>query len=356
MHLYRVSRGVYNSFLEMSKSEKADSIYIRSAEIASELLRHFYYNYPLHTQIVGFYVYDGIKSLHMAKAFTSDIIRRSDKQGESLHHLADEEDYRIFMKHYTVSDALENIAISGDLDDERILCYAQPIYDVQSGTFRTAEALMRMSLDGEVIPPGVFIPIAEENNNIHILTLIMLNKVCRQISEMGNSYEYDAITVNCSSKEFSRPYLYREFMDIINRYHIDPKKIRFELTESAMFDNPEEVKANMDVLHNNGINFYLDDFGTGYSSVERIVSFPFNTIKFDKSMLDKSMEDSRMDDITSYMVNAFKKDGFGTLVEGVEDDEGVSYSKEKGFDFIQGFYYARPVPIEKLTEYFKHAS
>lgn len=351
MHLFRINRGIYNSLLELPKSEEADAIYRRSAEIALAEFKKS--NVGYHTQIIGFFVNSEMNSTHMIKAFANDILQRSNASDGNFHYLADEEDFRLFMKNYTIEEALRDIALKGDPNDERVLCYAQPIYDVETGSFRTAEALMRMSLNGSMVPPNIFIPIAEDCNLIHSLTLIMLNKVCEQIAGMSDSYEFDAITVNCSSKEFSRPNLYQEFMDIIDSHHIQHDKIRFELTESAIFDNPDEVKTNMETLSDKGIKFYLDDFGTGYSSVERIIAFPFHTIKFDKSLLDKSLEDHRMDNITTYMVDVLKKDGFDTLVEGVEDDRGVSYSMKKGFDYIQGFYYAKPVPIENLTSFFK---
>ena len=98
----------------------------------------------------------------------------------------------------------------------------------------------------------------------------------------------------------------------------------------------------------------MDDFGTGYSNLERVVDVPVQTIKFDKSLLYKSIKDDRVDDIISYMIEFFKKNGFVTLIEGVEDESQKKYSIERGFDYIQGYHYAKPAPIESLGKYFKH--
>ena len=96
----------------------------------------------------------------------------------------------------------------------------------------------------------------------------------------------------------------------------------------------------------------MDDFGTGYSSFERVMNCPVKTIKFDKALLYKSLDDNRMDDIMSYMIEVFKKNGFVTLIEGVEDESQSQYSMERGFDYIQGYHYAKPEPIENMKKYF----
>ena len=105
-------------------------------------------------------------------------------------------------------------------------------------------------------------------------------------------------------------------------------------------------------LNQAGVKFYLDDFGTGYSNLERIVSFPFMTIKFDKSILYRAISDSTMNDLVDGIVGIFKKKGFVLLVEGVENEEHSKYSIDHGFDYIQGYKYAKPVQLEKLSEYF----
>lgn len=129
--------------------------------------------------------------------------------------------------------------------------------------------LCSLSLDGTIIYPDKFIPIAEKNNCIHTLTRIILNKVCKIVAEFEKKYDFDAITINCSSSELSNRNLFDELMAIINSNNIMPEHIRLELTESAMFDDFNMVIHNMEKLNESGIKFYLDDFGTGYSNLER---------------------------------------------------------------------------------------
>ena len=215
---------------------------------------------------------------------------------------------------------------------------------------------MRLSLDGTVIYPDKFIPLAESNNCIHTLTRIILNKACKIIHEFENDYDFDALTINCSSSELSDRNLFNDLMGIINDNGINPEHIRLELTESAMFDDFETVLYNMEKLNQSGIKFYLDDFGTGYSNIERIIGCPFYTIKFDKSLLYKALNNDGVSDLMSHMISVFKKQGFVLLIEGVEDDTQNSYCIEQGFDYIQGYKYSKPHPIIELKNYFNKKS
>ncbi|MCR4903183.1 MAG: EAL domain-containing protein [Butyrivibrio sp.] len=274
------------------------------------------------------------------------------KQGPVKIAVSGRETENNFVENRVILEGLENIALENNLDDPRVICYAQPIYDVKSNNFKTAEALMRLRLDNKMIPPYKFIPLAEKNGYIHILTRIMLNKVCISIKELEEKYDFDAITVNCAPAEFSDVNMYADILEIIELNDIDKSKIRLELTESAMFDNYEAVKYNMERLEASGIRFYLDDFGSGYSNIERISTCDFMTVKFDKTLLYKAMENKNVEEIIISMIDMLKRMGMITLVEGVEDEEQSSYCIEHGFDFIQGFKYAKPAPINQLSEYF----
>ena len=180
----------------------------------------------------------------------------------------------------------------------------------------------------------------------------MLNKVCSELKALEKEYDFSCISINCSAKEFTLPGLSDEVLDIIKKYDVEPRKIRLELTESAVADDSNRLRKNMYQLREQGISFYLDDFGTGYSAMARVIDLPFKTIKFDKTLLYQSIEDERMDGIVSNMIETLKNSGITTLVEGVESDAQNDYSITHGFEYIQGFHYARPVPISELRNYF----
>ncbi|MBQ3797004.1 MAG: EAL domain-containing protein [Butyrivibrio sp.] len=286
------------------------------------------------------------------RQFFEFITRRFEDQNSSHFYIVKPSDYDAFNEFYEISKTLEDIRNKLDLDDERIVVYAQPIYSVDTGSFKVAEALTRLKLGDRMINPDAFIPIAEAGGTIHAITCIVLNKVCRVIESIEEFYDFEAISINVSSKEISQQNAHKELFDIINRYEFDVSKIRLELTESAMLESYEIANDNMQALTRAGVQFFLDDFGTGYSSLERVMNCPFKTIKFDRTLLYKSLDDERMNDIMSYMIEVFKKNGFVTLVEGVEDESQNQYSVEHGFDYIQGYHYAKPGPIEDVKKYF----
>ena len=311
---------------------------------------------PFNYMMIFGEVYKELDDPMKVRQFYDYISKRFVDMNNSYFYTITREDLEEFLEYYEISRVLKNIRNSQDEDDERVLVYAQPIYSVEKESFRVAESLMRLKIGERIVTPDKFIPIAEQTGCIHMLSCIMVNKVCKAIEQLSEFYDFDAISVNISSKELSNPTMYQDFLDIIEKYDIEQSKIRMEITETAMFENYEMAQRNMEILDKEGIQLYLDDFGTGYSSLERVINCPVKTIKFDKTLLYKSLDDNRMDDILTYMIEVFKKNGFVTLVEGVEDESQQQFSVDKGFDYIQGYHFAKPEPIEELKNFFTRKS
>lgn len=347
---HRIDRSTYVICIEERDDERVRELMHRMEEV----LKRYLSKAPFHVYYKMIAI-ENEKRYQQAKMMDELFAQLLDKYGkgpESLCYVATPEDIAEFLENYRIEQMLLSIRNRIDLNDDRVLCYAQPIYDVRTGSFRTAEALMRLKLDGKIIYPDKFISLAEKNNCIHALTCIMLNKVCEKINELKHEYDFDAVTINCSAAELSDAGFCDEALRIIRKNKVEVSKIRLELTESMMIENYETVMNNMRRLNTSGIRFYLDDFGTGYSNFERIINCPFNTVKFDKSMMYKAIEDESMDDLMTYMVKIFKKQGLEMLVEGVEDQIQNDYCVEMGFDYIQGYKYAKPVPVDELKNYF----
>jgi len=311
---------------------------------------------PFNYMMIFGEVYKELDDPIKVRQFYDYISKRFVDMNNSYFYTTTREDLEEFEEYYRISKALKDIRNSQNEDDDRVVVYAQPIYSVEKDSFRVAESLMRLKIGDSIISPDKFIPIAEQSGCIHMLSCIMINKVCKAIEQLSEFYDFDAISVNISSKELSNPTMYQDFLDIIEKYDIDMGKIRMEITETAMFENYDMAQRNMEILDKEGIQLYLDDFGTGYSSLERVINCPVKTIKFDKTLLYKSLDDNRMDDILTYMIEVFKKNGFVTLVEGVEDESQQQFSVDKGFDYIQGYHFAKPEPIEELKNFFSKKS
>ena len=354
VHIYRLNNIDFAMILYIKDEDKIKQFLNNVEKCLIDNLHYSSYN--INYKIVAIPNNPVISTVHKLNSMSDYLLDKINNKTGNQCYLATDKDYSEFHENYKVEQLLLDIRNQNNLNDERVLCYAQPIFSVNENSFRTAEALMRLSLDGTIIYPDKFIPLAEKNNCIHTLTMIMINKVCQTIKEFESKYDFDAITVNCSSSELSNRDLFDELMNIINTNGIRPQHIRLELTESAIFDDFNMVINNMEKFNKSGIKFYLDDFGTGYSNLERIIGCPFYTIKFDKSLLYKSIDNSAVSDIVSHLTSVFKKQGFVLLIEGVENDEQADYSINKGFDYIQGYKYAKPQPVIKLREYFNKAT
>lgn len=354
VHIYKLNNIDFAMILYIKDEDKIKQFLNNVEKCLIDNLHYSSYN--INYKIVAIPNNPVISTVHKLNSMSDYLLDKINNKTGNQCYLATDKDYREFHENYKVEQLLLDIRNQNNLNDERVLCYAQPIFSVNENSFRTAEALMRLSLDGTIIYPDKFIPLAEKNNCIHTLTMIMINKVCQTIKEFESKYDFDAITVNCSSSELSNRDLFDELMNIINTNGIKPQHIRLELTESAIFDDFNMVINNMEKFNKSGIKFYLDDFGTGYSNLERIIGCPFYTIKFDKSLLYKSIDNSAVSDIVSHLTSVFKKQGFVLLIEGVENDEQADYSINKGFDYIQGYKYAKPQPVIKLKDYFNKAT
>lgn len=278
--------------------------------------------------------------------------RRFANQKKDEVILVTKEDVEKYKKSAMIEKNLLEIKNSNKLDDDRVLVFVQPIYNIHREAFMTGEALMRMKIDGKMIFPDEFIPVAEDIECIHALTRVMLHKVSKIVAEKSLQHEFDAITVNVSTMELNEEKAGEEFLKIITDAGANPEKIRIEITESTSITNYDTIIDNIKRMKDKGLRFYLDDFGTGYSNIDRIVTIPFTTIKFDKSLLYRALEDKKSEELFLLLLKFFKNNGFQTVIEGVEDDVQRAYVTEHGFDYIQGYVFSKPLPIVDVWDNF----
>ena len=270
----------------------------------------------------------------------------------SVHRVVPEDVVSFNRSEYILRE-LADINRRRDLDDPRVLVYCQPVLNVQTGNYDTAEALMRLSLDQTgIIFPDQFIPLAEEASYIHTLTEIILHKTCNHIRQFIESgYELWRISVNVSVPELKEDNFCPDIISIINKSGIPGDKIAIELTESQNEGDFILMKKKIGELKEKGIKFYLDDFGTGYSNMERIMELPFDIIKFDRSLLLASGAALRSRRMVANLASMFSDMDYRVLYEGVEKDSDETMCRDMSASYLQGFKYSRPQPIIHLTEY-----
>ena len=271
----------------------------------------------------------------------------------SLHKVTDE-DVKAFDRAEDIIIQLEDIYKTENLDDERVLAYCQPVLNIETGEYDTAEALMRLRLpELGMVFPDQFIPLAEELGFIHVLTKIILHKTCVAVkSLLTEGYAVKRISVNVAISDLRDQAFARELSEIIKESNIPNNKIAIEVTESQSDSDFNDLKNMIETLKDTGIKFYLDDFGTGYSNMKRIMNLPFDIIKFDRSLVIASKEDKRSEEIVSKLAAMFAELQYSVLYEGVEDEADEERCINMYASYLQGYKYSRPIPIENLKDFF----
>ncbi len=265
------------------------------------------------------------------------------------------EDVKRFNSNEYVLHELEDIYKKRDLNDPRVLVYCQPVLNIRTGRYDTAEALMRLKLERTgMVFPDRFIPLAEEYGYIHVLTEIILNKTCRQVGRlMEQHYAVTRVSVNVSVLELKLDRFCEDITRVIKRNGIPGDKIAIELTESMTDSDFILMKDKISQLREQGIKFYLDDFGTGYSNLERIMGLPFDIIKFDRSLVVACGASERSQRIVHGLANMLAQLDYAVLFEGVETADDEAMCEDMSASYLQGYKYSKPVPIEKLAGYFE---
>ena len=272
---------------------------------------------------------------------------------ENTVHRVGSEDIASFNRSEYILRELADIYSKRDLEDPRVLAYCQPVFNLQTGRFDTAEALMRLQLDEVgLVFPDQFIPLAENHGYIHVLTEIILHKTCCEIRRLAQEgFLISRISVNVSVLELKDDAFCDDIDRIIEGNGVSGEQIALELTESHSEADFMIMKEKIEELRQQGIKFYLDDFGTGYSNMERIMELPFDIIKFDRSLVIASGTGERSERIVENLARMFRDMDYSVLYEGVEDDTDEVRCREMSASYLQGFKYSRPVPISQLRDF-----
>ena len=229
--------------------------------------------------------------------------------------------------------------------------YYQPKVRLSNGELYGCEALVRWIHQGELIPPGEFVPVAESSGLVTTLDLYMLECVCRDLRAwLDQGIEPVPVSVNFSPRDFFVPSLVQETLRIVQMYDLDGKYLEIEITESTFLDNFKALETFVAAMHASGIRVSLDDFGTGYSSLNMFKNLDLDTVKLDKSFFDDLAEGRESDRVVlgaiAEMINKLNK---VAVSEGVETADQCQFVREIGCDIIQGYYFDKPLNHEDFT-------
>ncbi len=249
---------------------------------------------------------------------------------------------------------IEQLIINSIVNDHVEVWY-QPIFSTEHHKFISAEALVRIRDDnGGLVQPGAFIEIAERNGMILQLGEMVFRKVCNFLNGSQISlYGIDYIEVNLSVVQCAYSDLALDYIRIMEESGVSPKQINLEITESASMNARRTLLDNMKKLMDYGVTFSLDDFGTGQSNLDYIVDMPVDIVKFDKGMTNAYFENGKAKYIMDAAMNMIRGMDLKIVSEGIETEEQFRIMENLGINYIQGYYFSKPLPAEEFLEFIK---
>ncbi len=245
--------------------------------------------------------------------------------------------------------------IAEALDEDRVVVYYQPIYSIEKKCFTSAEALVRIiDRDGKIIPPGEFVQIAENNGMILEIGRRVFEKVCHffqesKLEKLGIKY----IEVNLSVVQCADDRLAEIYIDIMNSIKMNPECINLEITESASMRAKQTLITNMEKMMDRGIHFSLDDFGTGQSNLNYIVDMPVRIVKFDREMIQAYFSSEKARYVMDAAMHMIQGMGLEIVAEGIETEEQYRKMEEIKINYIQGYYFSKPIPEQEFLEFLR---
>ncbi|MCH5275717.1 MAG: EAL domain-containing protein [Lachnospiraceae bacterium] len=250
---------------------------------------------------------------------------------------------------------MEEREILGEFDraieEERFNMFLQPQI-ANNGTIVGAEALVRwIHPEKGMVNPGVFIPTLEKAGLIHKLDLYMWESAAKKLEEWKEQGKENlSISVNISTKDFFYMDVCKAFRALADKYDFDIKKLKLEITESALIENVGEIMKTLDGLHALGYEIEIDDFGSGYSSLGMLKDINADILKIDMIFLQETKNIGRSNTILKNIISMSKELGMPNIMEGVETKEQVDFLKDAGCDMFQGYYFAKPMSIEDFEK------
>lgn len=243
--------------------------------------------------------------------------------------------------------------ISDALAQDRVEVYLQPIYSNEAHKFSSAEALVRIrKTDGSLLSPGLFIPIAETSGQIVRIGGRVFEKVCDFLKNTDAvSLGIHYVEVNLSVVQCEMTDLADTLISIIEKYGIDPSLINLEITETASVTSRTVLLKNMEKLIDYGFTFSLDDFGKGQSNLMYVVEMPVSIIKLDYDMSKAFFSSAKAKQVVRAVVSMAHGMNLKLVAEGIETAEEIEGINNENIDYIQGYYYSKPLPMSEFLSF-----
>lgn len=345
IHIKNIVYGRYEAdrFVACIPIEYCTEAFVKQMEIDKPIyIEHFQI-----TNYVGFCKIEG----------ETDIELLCDRAAIAFNTIKGDAELRLMQFDSTMRDVLLRdraltAAFPKALANNEIQIFIQPQINQFNNKIVGGEVLARwITSTGEVISPGDFIPVLEKNGLITALDMCVWEKACEQIKLFMSQGKEISLSVNISTYDFYRIDLYETFTGLVKKYGIEPKFLKLEITESSFFCDLEKQLILINKLKDAGFIIGMDDFGSGYSSLNSLKDIPVDILKMDLKFIENIKNRDKGRIIIQNIVRLAKELKLGVIAEGVETQEQLQIMKDVGCAYIQGYYYGKPMSVEKFHEY-----
>ncbi|MDD2972930.1 MAG: EAL domain-containing protein [Lachnospiraceae bacterium] len=242
------------------------------------------------------------------------------------------------------------------LKEKQFHVYYQPKYDLNTEMIVGAEALVRwIHPEKGFVSPGAFIPVFEKNGFVTQMDEYVWETACRDIRRwIDNGYSPIAISVNVSRADIYNPKLTDTLLNLVAKYKIPMRYLHLEITESAYTENPEQIITVVGRLRELGFRIEMDDFGSGYSSLNMLADMPVDVLKLDMGFIQSETKKTSGKGILSFVISLAKWLNLAVVAEGVETKDQILALRSMDCNYVQGFYYAKPMDSENFEELIQH--
>lgn len=255
-------------------------------------------------------------------------------------------------------ELIRDYQILGDLkaaiDNREFYVALQPKCDLRTGKVVGLESLLRWEKQETLIPPSIFIPLAERTGLISKLDAIAAELTFQAMKEVNQAGFILPISINATVADLTDPDYIHLLIDLIEEKNISPALVEIEITESQAMESYEEVKPILDDLHKAGFNISIDDFGTGYSSLSHISQLAVDVIKIDISFIRHLQDDPASQQVVDLVMRLAELFDFSVVGEGIETKAQRDALLERGCCVGQGYLYAKPMPTNELLVWLRH--
>lgn len=235
--------------------------------------------------------------------------------------------------------------LRGAVEREELVVYYQPVLHGASGKLAGFEALVRWQHpEHGLVSPGEFVPLAEESGLIIGIDRWVLKTACAQLKTWLPYSPELTLSVNLSSRQFTRPDLAPFVAGVLAEFHLKPHHLKLELTEGLLMNHSLRVRETLTALRQLGIKLHIDDFGTGYSSLAYLQRFDADTLKVDRSFVMRMLENSDSAELVRTIINMAHNLKMKVVAEGVETNEQYTQLRDLGCEYVQGYLFSKPVP------------